>query len=368
MNDLVEIEEKTILEAFSSKEGLGPIIQQVKDVVSNFEPDLRTGQSRAEITSLASKVSKFKGKVDDLGKDLVSEWKAKSKVVDNTRKNFRDQLDAVKVIARKPLTDWEADQEAREAAEEAEQARIEQERVDQELAENLRKQFEQDHEMALLLDDKYDREAAAEADRIEQERVVAEKKTEEERISREAHAQAAGQERERIRLENVKRDRVQAQNNKMLVFTNYKTHSLENIDIPTFESLLKEIRLMKITEEDWDSDFITEASLAQSRAIIGIQEAMDRRKKYELDQSKLKSLEEEKAETLRKEEVERQQQIITDRETAEAKKKADNRNHQRAINVGIVKAMVDLGASEEVAQSIVESIAKKNIPNISIAY
>ena len=42
-----------------------------------------------------------------MGKDLTSEWKAKAKVVDNVRKSMRDQLDIIKIEARKPLTEWE---------------------------------------------------------------------------------------------------------------------------------------------------------------------------------------------------------------------------------------------------------------------
>lgn len=106
-NELVKIEDQSVLAAFVVGDGLDPIIQQARDVVAEFEPDISTDKGRKAIASLANKIAKLKVKLDDLGKELVGDWKAKSKVVDSSRKKMRDELDALKAEARKPLTDWE---------------------------------------------------------------------------------------------------------------------------------------------------------------------------------------------------------------------------------------------------------------------
>jgi len=73
-------------------------------------------KGRKAIASLAAKVAKLKVKLDDMGKELVGDWKAKSKIVDGSRKKMRDELDALKAEARKPLTDWENAEKDRVAA------------------------------------------------------------------------------------------------------------------------------------------------------------------------------------------------------------------------------------------------------------
>ena len=106
-NELVEVTETTALAAFATPAGLDPIISQARELVESFEPDLSTDKGRKAIASLAGKVAKLKVKLDDAGKGLVAEWKSKSKIVDGSRKAMRDELDALKIQARAPLTEWE---------------------------------------------------------------------------------------------------------------------------------------------------------------------------------------------------------------------------------------------------------------------
>ena len=111
--DLVVIEKKTTLEAFSSKNGLQMVVDSARGEVDGFKHDMTTAAGRDKTRSLASKVAKLKVKLDDMGKDLVSGWKTKAKAVDVNRKQMRDDLDALKVEARKPLTEFEAIEQAR---------------------------------------------------------------------------------------------------------------------------------------------------------------------------------------------------------------------------------------------------------------
>ena len=145
-NQLVELTADTALTVFTVDNGLDPYVQQVKDEVDNFEHDLTTKAGRGRSASLASKVAKMKVRLDGLGKDLVAEWKNNSKKVDSARKKMRDDLDDLKVIARKPLSDWEDEQQ-----------KIEAEKLAKIEAEIKAAQAESDHEIGLLMNEKIDR-------------------------------------------------------------------------------------------------------------------------------------------------------------------------------------------------------------------
>lgn len=227
-SQLVELTTETALTVFTVDNGLDPYVQQVKDEVNNFEHDLSTGAGRKRSASLAAKVAKMKVKLDNLGKDLVAEWKSNSKKVDGARKKMRDDLDELKVIARKPLSDWEAEQERLEAEK---QAKLE--------AQMKAAQVENDHEIGLLMNEKIDRElseekarleaqAKAEAERIERERLeredrlkqeaAATAKAEAERIARETEQRIEYEKQEAIKREeeakqaqaNAEREAIQA--------------------------------------------------------------------------------------------------------------------------------------------------------------
>lgn len=69
--------------------------------------DASTAGGRQDIVSLAAKISKTKIHLDRVGKDLVAEWKNKSKLVDHDRKKARDTLDALRDKIRMPVTEYE---------------------------------------------------------------------------------------------------------------------------------------------------------------------------------------------------------------------------------------------------------------------
>lgn len=110
--DLTVLEQKSPIELFKDN-GLDPVLEAITNEVKAFVPDLTTDKGRKEIASLAYKVSKSKTYLDDLGKDLVSEWKEQSKKVDNERKRVREYLDNLRDEVRKPLTEFEEREEAR---------------------------------------------------------------------------------------------------------------------------------------------------------------------------------------------------------------------------------------------------------------
>lgn len=185
VTDLVVIEKSSAMAVFTNNEQLDPIIEKIEKEARSLVPDVTTKKGRDAIASMAHKVARSKTYIDNAGKDLVAELKALPKQIDESRRIVRERLDALKDEVRRPLTEWEAEQE-RIKAEEA--ARIK--------AEEARKQFESDHEIALLMNDAFDREVAEKKAEAERQRIAHEeelKRQAAEQAKREAEEKAAAE-------------------------------------------------------------------------------------------------------------------------------------------------------------------------------
>jgi len=97
---------------FLTTERLHKLLLAIHNEVEGLVPDTSTAKGRAEIKSLAAKVASSKTLLDDIGKDAVADLKKKPALIDAARKVARDDLDALKIKIRQPLTDWEAEKEA----------------------------------------------------------------------------------------------------------------------------------------------------------------------------------------------------------------------------------------------------------------
>lgn len=318
-NELVVIEPKNVLTLFTETDQLEEIIKQVEMEVATFEHDLSNDARRKKTASLARKVASTKTYLDGLGKDLVADWKAKSKAVDANRKMMRDRMDELRDKARKPLTDWEE-----------EQKRIEEENRLAEEAEKLRQQVEADHEIALLLNEKFDRELeekrkaeeeaerqrkeAEEKARIERERQIAE----EARIKAEQEAKEREERLERERKEAIQREE-QAKRDAIAAEERRKAQEEENE------------RQRKIAEE------------------------------------KAKRDAEEAAERARQAEIQRQHEE-QERQRKEQEQREANKRHIGVIRKAAKESLMALGLDEEKAKEIVLAIHNGQVANVKINY
>lgn len=200
MNDLITIEKPKALAVFTEPDGLKPILDTIADEARKLTPDIATAKGRKEIASVAYKIAQSKTYIDGVGKDLVADMKELPKKVDAARKQAREFLDALKDEIRAPLDAWEAEQE-----------RIEAEKKAAEAAAALAKQIELDHEMALLMNDAFDRRKEDEARRAEQERIERENRIREEG-ERRAKEDAERQVLEaRLATERAEREKLEAE-------------------------------------------------------------------------------------------------------------------------------------------------------------
>lgn len=148
--------------------GLDEFLEQIRQAV-NEVPDLSTKKGRDRVASLAAQVSRSKAAIERPGREYLKRLKEAVKPAEAEIKKFVDACDELRDETRRPLTEWEAEQERIAAEKAAEEERLRIEAEENAALEALKKQFEADHEMALLMNDKHDREVAemrAEADRL----------------------------------------------------------------------------------------------------------------------------------------------------------------------------------------------------------
>jgi colicin import membrane protein len=109
---------------FQTENGLDPLIARIAAEVRSHVPDLTTAKGRDAVKSLAYKVARSKTMLDDAGKLLTDEQRKAINIVDAQRRRLREQLDALRDEARKPLDDWEAAEAERVAKIKARLARL----------------------------------------------------------------------------------------------------------------------------------------------------------------------------------------------------------------------------------------------------
>jgi len=317
---LVEVKKTTVLAAFTADDGLDSVVQQAKDLVAGFDHDMSTGASRKRTGSLAAKIATLKVKLDGLGKDLVSDWKAKSKVVDKSRKKMKDELDELKVLARKPLTDWEAEQEE-----------IEAERLAKEAADKLAAEIEVGHELGLFLNADHDREVKAEAERIETIRI-------------EYEIEIARKAAETARLEAEAKDKLIA----------------EEVELEK-QRVIKVAQDARAAKEQADRDKIA----AQERAKVEAEQAEKARVEAKKNADKCIL---EAADIARRTELKRQEDEAARVEADRIKREEDVKHASKIMRDAKETLMQFAEIDEEAARRVVTAIKKGLINNVSIQF
>ena len=222
VTDLVVIEKQNAMAVFTTKEQLDPIIEAIEKEARSLVPDVSTRKGRDAIASMAHKVARSKTYIDNAGKDLVAELKALPKQIDESRRIVRERLDALKDEVRRPLTEWEAEQERIKAEEAMSAMHAEALEMNIKFDQELAAKFEADHEMALLMNKDIDRDreeqrrlaeqAQRERDeRLKQESAEQARRDAEAKHKAELEAAARREAEEKARAELAERQRIEAE-------------------------------------------------------------------------------------------------------------------------------------------------------------
>lgn len=309
--------------------GLEKFLEQIRESVKEV-PDLSTAKGRARIASLAAQVSRSKTAVEKPGRDYLRHLKEAVKPAEAELRRFVSACDEMRDEVRRPLTEWEAEQE-RIKAEEAmnamhAEALVMNIKFDQELA----AKFEADHEMALLMNDAFDRESKAKAEEAERQRIA-----HEEELKREAEEKAKREAEEKIERERAESARREAE--------------------------------LKFKAEQAERDRIA----AEQKAEAEKKEAADRaeREKQEAIAAEQRKAQEEADRIKREAEAKEAARLAEEKRIAdEAAARAADVEHRRAINAAAVQSLIVQGIPEDWAKACVVAISRGKVPATTINY
>ena len=317
VTDLVVIEKQNAMAVFTTKEQLDPIIEAIEKEARSLVPDVSTRKGRDAIASMAHKVARSKTYIDNAGKDLVAELKALP--IDESRRIVRERLEALKDEVRRPLTEWEAEQERIKAKEAMNALHAEALEMNIKFDQELAAKFEADHEMALLMNEKFDR------DREEQRR----------------QAEQAQRERdERLKQEAAEQARRDAE----------AKHKAEI-----------EAAARREAEEK------ARAELAERQRIEAEQRAAREKQEAEARAEREKAAAVE-AERLKAKQAEAARLAEEKRKAEEEARRAADKEHRRTVNRRVYADLIAQGIPEEFAQKAVLAIAGGKVQDAHIKY
>ncbi|WP_447334634.1 hypothetical protein [Klebsiella quasipneumoniae] len=318
--DLVVIEKKNAMAVFTNNDQLDPLIEAIEKEARSLVPDVTTKKGRDAIASMAHKVARSKTYIDNAGKDLVAELKALPKQIDESRRVVRERLDALKDEVRRPLTEWEAEQERIKAEEAMNALHAAALAMNEEFDRQLAARIESDHEMALLMNDAFDREQAEKKAEAERQRIARE------------------EEIKRLAEEKAKREAA--------------------------EQAQREIDAAAARER--------EAILAKERAEREQREAAERaeREKQAAVEAERRKAQEE-ADRIRREAEQREQARLAEekRKTDEQARREADVKHRKAVGVEVVKAlMANTSLTRDQAIEVLTAVKDGRIPHTGISY
>lgn len=299
--------------------GLDAYLEQIRQAV-NEVPDLTTKKGRDRVASLAAQVSRSKTAIEKPGREYLKRLKEAVRPAEAEIKRFVDACDELRDATRKPLTEWEAEQERIKAEEAMNALHAEALAMNEEFDRQLAARIESDHEMALLMNDAFDREQADKAAEAERQRIA-----HEEEIKRLAAAAAAREVEQRAQRER--------------------------------EEAAHREAVLKAQAEQAERDRIAAEQKAEADKQAAIE--AERRKAQE------------EADRIRREAEQREQARL-----AEEKRKADEQarreadvKHRKAVGTEIVKALLaSTSLTRNQAIEVLTAVKDGCIPHTGISY
>ncbi|ODB39570.1 hypothetical protein A9L43_15825 [Pseudomonas mosselii] len=349
--------------------GLQQFIDLVKGEIEGEVPDLTTRKGRERIASLAAKVSKSKTAVEKPGRDYLRRLKEMPKVVEAELRDFVTKMDTLRDETRRPLTEWEA----------AEDARIDRhnDRLNwlKTLADDLG-ELSSLHIKGLIAEaegmqlgahwEEFEAEAANAKDKVlttlraalqKREQFEAEQ-AELARLRREAEERA---EQDRIRLaqdaavEAERQRAAQAQ------------HAEREAAARREQELIDQAAAQEREAENQRLQLKLQAEQAERARIQAEVDRVATEQRMEQERQAAARRQEEAAEQARQDERRRADaaaaEILRQQEARERDKA-----HRASINRAALDAFVSGGMTEECAKQAITLIAQRKIPNIAISY
>jgi colicin import membrane protein len=307
--------------------GVQQAIEYVRIEVCSEIPDVSTAKGRKRIASLSAKASKSKAAIDKLGKDLADELNLKLAPINAERRLARDAFDKMRDETRQPLTDWEEEQKAIAVAAlaEAEAVRLIKQKVD-------------DHEVAILLDYKFNNEAATALAKQEADKIAYEEQLKAEAVKL-AKTEALA-ERARIADEYAEKIRLAAERENQLKIDAERVEAA--LVVAEKHAAQAKINAAKLAEEQVKQAAINEKN-AEKRRVAAVQTANHL------------NVQRQKAEA--------------ERLATEQKARDNDKANRAAVNrFAVLDLMRFAKLTEDQAEAVVDAIAKNKVSKIAITY
>jgi len=349
--------------------GLKQFIDLVKGEIEGEVPDLTTRKGRERIASLAAKVSKSKTAVEKPGRDYLRRLKEMPKVVEAELRDFVTKMDALRDETRRPLTEWEA----------AEDARIDRhnDRLNwlKTLADDLG-ELSSLHIKGLIAEaegmqlgdhwEEFEAEAANTKDKVlttlraalQKREQFEEGQAELARLRREAEERA---EQDRIRA--AQEAAVEAERQRVAQQQQAEREAAARRE----QELLDQAAAQEREAENQRLQLKLQAEQAERARIQAEADRVATEQRMEQERQAAARRQEEAAEQARQEERRR-----ADAAAAEIVRQQEARErdeaHRRSINRAALEAFMAEGMPESCAKQAVKLIAQRKIPNIAISY
>lgn len=377
-------------------EKLTALYKRIDAKIAAHVPDLTTEKGRKATASLAFQIARTKTGIEAAAKKMTEEYRKATAEVNATRNEIVEQLEAKQKLARKPLTDWEDAEKARVERVTAELTRLRSaaiisiDETSSSIAERI----------ATLQAEEFDREAFQdewdEADRLKQMAIV--------RLE-ESHARILQEEADKAELDRLREE--QAKRNfadSILDHINQARMGFIGGQPYPFVMIVRELE-EKVRSSEVAPEYQDRVEAARTEALRFVKEAHaegERRReaeaKAEQQRREKEAAEKAVADAERKardekealeckhqaelDRIERERKAEADRiaqeqaaKDAEAKRKADeearraaNVAHRIKIKTAAKKAIIDLGAGEDLAIKIVQAIVAGEVPAVVMQF
>lgn len=297
--------------------------------------ELGTDKGRKAIASRAYAVAKLKASIDNAGKEMNAGLRKEIDAVDATRRAVREKLDAVRDEIRKPLDEWEHQEEARVASHKAIIQRI------TDLGHVDIGASSEDVEAAIR---EVDAINVSKDELQEYSEIAAGKKEASKRYLSGALERIRREEADRAELEKLRAEQEERE----------RRDQAERARREREEREAEQKRQAELEAERKKAEIAQAAAEAADKARREAEENAERER-----QKLIKEQEEREAARLAEEE----------RARKEEEARARNRKHRAEVNNAAALAMtMYCGLSEDDARKVVSAIAKEEIPNVAIRY
>jgi colicin import membrane protein len=334
--------------------GVADVIDLVEREARAASGDVSTPAGRKAIASAAYKVARAKTFLDDMGKKLTDEWRARTDAVNADRRTIRTTLDALADEVRRPVTVWEDAEKARISGHETALAEIVAlaafpfDASSADLSDRIGKLGIGDNRDWQEFKDRASDARATAFDALNA--ALAQSRAREEQAAELARLRAAAEEQARADAARKAAERD----------AKIAADAAEKARLAAEEDAQRRERAAADAER-------ARAERERSEAQAAIARAEDRARRAEAEKAEAaERAERERVAAVDAERVRKAREEQAERD--EAARREANRAHRSKVNNAAAAGLMTAGLDEATAKAVVAAIARREIPHVSIAY